>query len=280
MTARWGVADYYARQSEQIVGIWQKDLSLQTESSIREVIALDEQALSFAPRHRTYLYRLGQMHGALYRISRIRNRDDGPLSLQYLRDSIAVRPEWPLTWSELVLTKAAMGEYDAELHQAIVNSAKYGPWEPIVHHQLTRGGIGAYPQLPDKIQGVVRGNIQRGLVSREPGGPRRVTRAIYLASHGLTVDLVWDLGLHLAGIEWPSRSIQAMTELTLYLWPVFNADTRRLLTVKLSQAVVLDQGTGVLRKLRDAKQLGLVCPYLPREPRFTRFCGSARFIGR
>ena len=278
--ARWGIADYYARQSEQIVTSWQNDHSLQTEGAIREVIALDEKALSFAPRHRTYLFRLGQMHGALYRINRIRHRESGSLSLTYLRDSIAVRPEWALTWVELAQTKVAMREYDDELHQAMINAAKFGPWEPLVHSRLTWAGVSSYQALPTAIQGVVRGNIERGLRGPDPTFQAEVVEAIRLRSSGLTVDLVWDLGLFLGSTEWPVHSIRSMTDLTLLLWPVFNAEIRRSLKVKLSQAVVLDRGTNILKKMRKTRHLSLVCPYLPREARYERFCASRKYIGR
>ncbi len=277
--ARRGIADYYARQGEIIMDSWSEDTA-PSDASVNEVIRLSEQALSYAPTHPTYLHRLGQMHSALQRRDPIGNAAHGEISLKYLRDSSAARPQWPHTWAELVLIKVASEQFDVELHEAILKATRYGPWEPIVHKLVTQAGIVAYAQLPAGVQTAVRGNIERGLRSPGPGQPMRVVRALRGSVKGLTLDLVWDLGLFMSGTEWPRHSLSAMTDVTLFLWPVFSPDLQQQLTVKLSQAAVLDPGRGVLNQLQKSGQLALVCPHLPREPRYRRFCSERTVLGR
>lgn len=53
-------------------------------------------------------------------------------ALAYARQSLVARPGSPYTWMNLAIIKSHLGEFDEELHRAVVNAARLGPWEPEV----------------------------------------------------------------------------------------------------------------------------------------------------
>jgi hypothetical protein len=277
LVTHWGIADYYARQSEVIVASWSADATAGTDESIREVIALDKKALSYAPNHRTYLMRLGEMHGLLYRRNRLQYAAYGELAADYLRASIAVRPHWPHTWAELAVMKVALQQVDRELEQAIRMATRHGPWEPVVHRRLV-SGFEVYRSLPGTSQSLLLGNLQRGLLSPDRGAAQTVADLIKASAGGLDLYGVRSLGDYMIAISWPDHSLVPLTDVTLHLWRVFSAKQRLDLQAKLTEAVVLDKGSQVLNRLRTARKLALVCPYLARQPRVTRYCQPRDYI--
>ena len=274
VSLRWGLADWHADIAYVEMQGWAKEGVTEESWNLvhDEMIA----ALQLDPTHPTYLHRLGRLSIVRMSMKRDQKAELGREGLDYLERSLQVRNQWPLTWSSLAMLKHRLGEHDARFNEAIVNATTYGPWEPGVHAQITGVGVGAWNDLSEVARTALMGNIDRGLRSPVSGAPGAVVGAIRSNIPGMDVDFVRRLGALLVEVEWLARSRSALADLSLSFWDVFSLAQRRILAVKIADVAARSRNTRLLERLEDEGRMSIICPLLPRNQKFVRFCSDKK----
>ena len=272
VAVRWGIADRRADVTYQEMRVWAKE-GVSEESWIIAHDAMLE-AIELDPSNPAYLHRLGRLSVIRMSMKRNQRSELGREGLDYFERSILVRDQWPPTWSSLASLKHRLGEHDARFNEAFVNATTYGPWEPGVHSQIAGVGVGAWKTLPEEARAALLGNIDRGLRSPVGGAPGAVVDAIKANMLGADVDFVRRLGTLLAELEWLARSRPALADLSLSLWDIFSLDQRRILAQKVADVAALGRNVNLLKRLEREGRMSSICPLLPRNQKFARFCND------
>lgn len=72
--------------------------------------------------------------------------------LQYFRDSIELRPTWPIAWASLLQLKSMGGQLDYDFEQAWDRSIELGDWEPEVQALLLEASLMHWENLNHRLQ--------------------------------------------------------------------------------------------------------------------------------
>lgn len=85
------------------------------------------------------------------------------LAANSYREAIKSRPNWPYSWANLALMKAAINQFDSEYQHAINQAVILGPWENAVNISVAEAGMLGWATLPPATQTAVIANIERGI---------------------------------------------------------------------------------------------------------------------
>jgi hypothetical protein len=82
-------------------------------------------------------------------------RKDGEALLEALRQALRLRPVWARGWARLAYAKASLGQYDADLSQALRQALRLGPHEHEVREMVAWVGLSAWDRLPHATRELV-----------------------------------------------------------------------------------------------------------------------------
>lgn len=267
VAGKWGLADYYAEQSYQTLVSWRTDeLTLDSWAEAHDAL---RRALELDPMHPTYHHRMGRLYHLRLRMEPLQRDEWGALAKQHFHESLAVRPYWPLTWANLALVKRDLAEFDNEMVEALVNAATYGPWEPGVHEMLAEVGLPYLAAFSGDAKAAITGSIARGLRSPVPRAPRAVLEKLKQYQASIDQDLAAALESMLVSEEWTDAKEILFTEVSLMLWNEWSPAGRRALMDNIMGST---DRLPVLNLVSRYGKLGMVCPRLPRDNKFQRFC--------
>lgn len=83
--------------------------------------------------------------------------------LQAVRIALASNPVSPYLWTNLLLLKRGLGEYDAEFQHALHRAVELGPWEPTAQLAQADVGLSAWSFLSAEEQELVKQVFDRGV---------------------------------------------------------------------------------------------------------------------
>lgn len=265
----YGIADRYAYDAKQIEKSWGEKDGFNRET-LQTAIDKTETALNWHPNHPDYLDRSARL--LLLDHIYTKNRATVELARTRLMTSRIIRPGWPGNWAVYLDLKDRMKESDQGLSNAIIESARIGPWEPSTLQAVTRVGVANYKSLSVTAKRAVDQSIQNGLDSRVPGLPNAINKLITQEADNWTLELTQSMIEILTTGDWSPSSTGAKTALSLTLWPLANSLEKHVMVVNIAGAVTNHRGDSLLRQVRAAGKLHLLCPRLPRMARFDRQC--------
>ncbi len=112
-------------------------------------------------------------------LDKLQNRKENLQSaLHHYTQASKLRPVGPVSWAIIAEVKSQLGELDLEFEEALVQSVRLGPWEPLAQTLVVRTGLRNWAQLSGQMRELVRDTAIRGMLSRAPG--RRNTMAAIL----------------------------------------------------------------------------------------------------
>ena len=269
LAVKQGLADSVAETALQNMLTWQADTL--TAAQVQQAYALMLDANELDADHPTYLHRLGRLSHLLMALD-LKNRAHwGALAKTYYRQSLAVRPAWPLTWANLALVKADLLEFDGEMAQSLQYSAAYGPYEPGVLTIVAGLGLRNEAWLTPAMAEVVNGTIQRGLISRAGGTAQQVFGLLANHSPGTPLNPALRASLEdqLGSNDW-ARNTDQWVNLALEHWDEWSSLSLPAIRVRLLEKVT-DQPRR-LRRVSNTVHLLDICPYLPRKPEILLIC--------
>jgi hypothetical protein len=143
----WAIADGFFYQARLYEKGWIKDKQVNNQKDWDAAVKWAQMAIQFNPYNPNYPEMLGRLY--FWRFFVVDNEvqsfaeaqsvtNEG---LQYLRQSIEMRPTWPLAWASLVELKSIGGQIDYEYEQAWNKSVELGDWEPAVQTKLLKAGL-------------------------------------------------------------------------------------------------------------------------------------------
>ncbi len=159
-----GWADIQAFQGRALIRAWDKDQTLLAAGQWQEAQTRLGSALSLSWGDPGVAEDLGRLHELRSRaLSPAESAVELGLAIDYLRQSVRIRPTSPYTWANLAFVKSRLGAIDDEFYRSIQNAALLGPWEPEVQVLLADIGFRYWNRLPKPTQEIVHTSIRRGL---------------------------------------------------------------------------------------------------------------------
>lgn len=281
VAAAWGFADHFANQAYLLMEKWGESEFVDEEW--QQAHQALQKALFLEAGHPTYQARMGRLYHI--RLNVRRDAGDpigqlgelGELARTHYRRSIDQRQYWPLTWAQLSLLKRDLGEFDAEMDEAIEKAVSYGPWEPNVHRAITSVGLSSWYRFGADTRVLIASNVARGLLSPVGGASRRVFAIVQRHPSALTGEMLVKLKQIMLEEEWTGPRQPAFAEFTFMLWSRWPAAARwQLLDRFIAQVRAVRNPNRLINLAEKYKKLPLICPQLPRTDRFKRFCSDAR----
>jgi hypothetical protein len=77
--------------------------------------------------------------------------------------ALALSPASPYRWTQLLMLKRELGEYDAEFRYALHRAVELGPWEPTLLVAQADVGLSAWDAMPPEEQALIQQVFVRGL---------------------------------------------------------------------------------------------------------------------
>ncbi|MBT5442678.1 MAG: hypothetical protein HOK91_07805 [Gammaproteobacteria bacterium] len=264
-----GIADGHAYDAKQLEKQWKKQDNF-SQAVLADAITLSEAAVHWAPDHPDYLDQLSRYLTLRYLIDKDQGTAERVRAL--LLHARTIRPGWPGNWAAYIDIKHYTGKADADLGNAIVQGAHFGPWDPATIQAITQAGTANWKVLTPEAKNVVSQTIKRGLASPVPGLPMRTAKLTERGVSGWTIEFTQALTQTLVDEEWRRANAGAYIRLTLTLWPLLSNQQGDLLLVKMMSK---SSANNLLKLARDSGRLAFICPRLPRTPRFNKLCASA-----
>ena len=274
VSGKWGLADYYYSQCQQAMKTWDKDPP--TVDAWRDAYTPLQQALNLDSTNPVYNDWMGRLYHARWNLDPTHAKQWGELSKQAFRQSLAVRPKWPLTWANLALMKVDLGEYDGKLDRAVLNATQYGPWEPGVHQIVALIGAQGLFHFNPKIQSAIVANDARGLISPVPGSAQVVADTL-ANTWALDRPIIWPrIGAALLARHWQDdhfKRYRMFSRVTFEFWQYFPASLQQQL---LAKVVGVADDPQVVRLAAKDQRLGDLCPRLSPGKLFDQYCARSR----
>lgn len=173
VATRSGAADYYAYSPRHHLDQWAKSDKLPPEeklsselSKIRIAIEWQQNRAEYRDIEALLLYYQALHH---YQENDPRGFHQSTLeAIESYRQATIERPNWPYSWSNLALMKAAIKQFDPEYEQALIKAVALGPWENSVNVSVAEAGLLGWSTLPSSTQSAVVDNIERGVKRNTP----------------------------------------------------------------------------------------------------------------
>jgi hypothetical protein len=271
----WGLADWYAEDAHQILLTWNSGEAI-TEETWQAAHTAMETALYLDPSHPTYLHRMGRLYHIrmMSRLAPVSEfRDLGQKSKEYYRESIGMRRTWPLTWANLALVKRDLGEFDAEMEEAVTSAVTYGPWEPGVHRIIAVVGVSRLHLFSEELRVQIAENVRRGLMSPTRNAWSGMDAVLKRFPYGVRGEVLAAISELLVEEKWQAYEQVQMATMGFWLWPKLNADARNAFLERLIEAIKEgEQVSPLMNLIQTNDKTALVCPRLPRTEQFRRYC--------
>lgn len=165
---RIGISEIYDAMAETEIDQWLK---------ATEKIEVDgnrvESYLAISHRFNPGNPSTSMNHGRFYEfraLGELKNRKENLRSaLHQYTQATSLRPASSVSWAIIAEVKSQLGELDPEFEEALVQSARLGPWEPLAQILVVRTGLRNWVQLSGQMRELVRDAAIRGMLSRAPG---------------------------------------------------------------------------------------------------------------
>jgi hypothetical protein len=265
LVVRQGLADGIADEALTEITSW-NEATLEAVQ-VHSTLALMLRASELDPGHPTYLHRLGRLSHILMGLELAQRDDWAGHAKDYYRQSLAVRPAWPLSWANLALVKSDLLEFDAEMDIALANATSFGPWEPGVLLIVTRIATTHSQYLSTEIRSTVAANVARGLLSPVKGVAAKIEDMLSHATPNQ--ELVASLEDMLVTSDW-NRNPDQLMRIALQYYSLWKPASLDIIRVSLVSEIVTRPHT--VRFVSEKKRLLQLCPYLPRKPKFRNAC--------
>ena len=161
-----GIADLHAYSPRQHLEHWQSQGSMPSQAEVTAQLGNIEQALDWQPDNAEF----HDIKGLLNYYLAIHSYHDGDqhgydshlqASLQSYRNATQLRPNWPYSWANLALMKAAAATFDDEYRTAIHKATNLGPWENGVNINISEAGLIGWAFLDSATKAIVTDNLER-----------------------------------------------------------------------------------------------------------------------
>ncbi len=154
------VADINAHQVARLEQRWTSNGVIPDGEQWQQARNYLDKALLLSPGHPDYLQASGRLSSWSFFIDS-QHRGSVPFSaagvgVEYFRRAVHTRPYWPYAWSELVLLKAQLGQFDQEYVDAWQHARKLGANERPVAANLLSAGLGGWRLLDTAGREMVR----------------------------------------------------------------------------------------------------------------------------
>ena len=162
-SAREFRADLLHWQAHYIQKSWTERREFPTVEELEKSQALYKKALEWLPNYPAY-------HDALAYLLRLEMLiTSDPIEYDKLaQESIAnnksalkYRPIWPTSYSQIVIVKSLLGEFDEEWHDYYIQAFELGPWDEVNLIQLAEAGIMYWPWMEENYQEITITSILR-----------------------------------------------------------------------------------------------------------------------
>ncbi|MCV6621144.1 MAG: hypothetical protein OIF51_05265 [Cellvibrionaceae bacterium] len=157
---RFAMADAVSYPARYASDLWFKEDRLPTTEELDKALEEAESARSWNPYHaeyhdlKAYLLWLAilkeQREPQSESQARINSLAQQAIDLH--KTAIELRPRWPYSWSGIALMKAYQQKFDQEFEQAVLQAARFGPWENTVNIQLALVGQIVWLELQSRGQ--------------------------------------------------------------------------------------------------------------------------------
>ena len=166
ISGSWGLADIEKQKVHASIKQWENDIDSYSSDEWNKVYSTARQALDKDPNNPDLLTLMGNVYewNTFQAENQLQNKENSKLALEYYRKAVAVRPQWPYTWSSIALLKFKMSEFDQEFQSALSNAMNLGPWEPPVQKIIAEVGLSAWDKLEYAQRIAIVENIRRGVI--------------------------------------------------------------------------------------------------------------------
>ena len=260
-----GLADGIAEQARTEMRGW--DEAALDSVSVHNALDLMLRANELDPGHPTYLHRLGRLSHLLMGLELAQRDEWARRAKGYYRESLIVRPAWPITWANLALVKADQLEFDAEMNLALTNAMSLGPWEPGVLVMMANMATTRGQFLTSDMRAMLGANVARGLISPVRGVASNVLGMLEGAE--LNTETLIAIEVSLVKNDW-NRNPDQLMQVALTYYNRWQPENLVLIRERLLRKIVRRPHT--VRFLIEKNRLIELCPYLPRKPTFRKAC--------
>jgi len=170
ISASWGLADVENQKARVYLKHWVNDANSFSTEDWDKAYSYVKSALEKDPYNPELLSLMGNVYEwnsfQSYNQSQnnqFQNNQNRKLALDYYRNAVELRPQWPYTWSDIVLLKYKMSEFDQEFQLALNNATELGPWEPNVQKIISEVGLSSWNELEHSQRITIVENIRRGV---------------------------------------------------------------------------------------------------------------------
>lgn len=183
----FAIASLYILASERQIELWNKTPQNVTLENVDKVTGWLERAIEHDPRHPHYYNLLGKSHQwqAYVQYTEQKNapmtiafsEQESPqralqLAKQAYLKGAQLRPEWPVTWSDLAQIEHQL--HGADLNLYLRNADHFGPYMAEVNLTLASIGLERWNQLDKELRMITMRHIDRAL--RHPQVAQRFAR--------------------------------------------------------------------------------------------------------
>ena len=174
---RIGISGIYDAMAETEIDQWSKAIEKieDNRNRVESYLSISHKFNSGNPSTSMNLGRFYEFRA----LDKLQNRKENLQSaLHHYTQASKLRPVGSVSWAIIAEVKSQLGELDPEFEEALVQSVRLGPWEPLAQILVVRTGLRNWAQLSGQMRELVRDTAIRGMLSRAPG--RRNTMAAIL----------------------------------------------------------------------------------------------------
>lgn len=171
-SAKRGLADWRGMRWRHEISNWAERRSSPPPDRLQEAIATLIDTLGLTPEDPTLREHMGIAHELRASASppgSLSARLNLAQSLEYFRQSAALRPTSPYTWANILLAKYRLGQFDDEYFDAMRNALTFGPWEPAVQLIVADAALGAWDRLDEDLRARATENLRRATLRQSDG---------------------------------------------------------------------------------------------------------------
>ena len=170
VTGSWGLADVKKQKVNASIRLWEHDVDSYSTENWKLVHWYARQALKKDPDNPDLLSLMGNVYewNSFQSDNQSQNEQNSKLALEHYRKAVALRPQWPYTWSSIALLKFKRSEFDQEFQSALSNAMELGPWEPRVQITIAEVGLSAWGKIGYAQRLAIIENIRRGVTMQAP----------------------------------------------------------------------------------------------------------------
>lgn len=165
VSGSWGLADVGKQKVNASIKQWVNDIDSYSTEDWKKNYSYAREALDKDPNNPELLTLMGNIYewNIFQADDYLQNEQNGKLALDHYRKAVALRPQWPYTWSSIALLKFKLAEFDQEFELALSNAMDLGPWEPRVQITMAEIGLSAWDKLEYAQKLEIVENVRRGV---------------------------------------------------------------------------------------------------------------------